>query len=221
LQKAVARKCLTVAGLYLSLMMMRPTIVAADPITTPIPVSASLNTPLAEGWISSVCGGFIPEICVDPAYDHILEVDFDDGSSTQFLFDPEASGALSSIHEVRVRFVQLNGLPMTLQALNASFVPYSTTSFDLFETGGVLYEDFDFTEFNPAFYELSIPETGDFRLVGDGGLQFRACRVTDAGCIPTTSLPEPATGLLLLTGLMGPAYLRARHRQRQPSSTSR
>jgi hypothetical protein len=205
-----------------ALTLISADVASASPIATP--VSATLNTPLAEGWVSSVCGGFIPEICVDPVYDHILTVNFLDGSTASFLARADPSGALSSIHDLRMQFIALEPYGMTLAALHADFSPYSTTSYDLFETGGVIYEDFDFTPFNPMHYLLTIPDLSDpeapdwqFRLLGDGGLQFTACQVTATQCVPVAPIPEPATAVLLLTGVAGIRAIRLRTRRRRSS----
>ncbi len=110
---------------------------------------------IQEGWQMSICGGFIPEICVDAAYSHPVRFHLPDGRTYEFLVDVEASGALSSIHEVRPVYTELTSSGATLRAMNAGMSPYSTVSYDLFESGGIIYEDFDFTEWEPSFYELT------------------------------------------------------------------
>jgi RHS repeat-associated protein len=108
-----------------------------------------------QGWVMSVCGGFIPQICVDSEYNHPVSFHMPDGRVYEFLVEVEASGALSSIHEVKPVYLELTSTGASLRAMNANFVPYSTTSYDLFETGGIIYEDFDFTEWEPSYYELT------------------------------------------------------------------
>lgn len=102
-----------------------------------------------------ICGGFIPEIRVDAAYSHPVRFHMPDGPHLRAPVDVEASGALSSIHEVRPVYTELTSSGATLRAMNAAMTPYSTSSYDLFETGGIIYEDFEFNEWEPSFYELT------------------------------------------------------------------
>ncbi|MEZ4294892.1 MAG: fibrinogen-like YCDxxxxGGGW domain-containing protein [Polyangiaceae bacterium] len=127
---------------------------------------------IAPGWHSYVCGGFIPEICVASDYEHPTRFHLADGRMYEFLIEVEASGALSSIHDVRPSYTELTATGATLKTLNASFVPYSTVNYDLYEISGVIYEDFDFTEWEPKYYELTTEigevitfRTSDFEVV--------------------------------------------------------
>ncbi|MBK8257047.1 MAG: DNRLRE domain-containing protein [Polyangiaceae bacterium] len=127
---------------------------------------------IAPGWHSYVCGGFIPKICVTSDFDHPTRFHLADGRMYEFLIEVQASGALSSIHDVRPQYTELTNSGATLKTLNQNFVPYSTASYDLYEISGVIYEDFDFTEWEPAYYELTTEvgevitfRTSDFEVV--------------------------------------------------------
>jgi hypothetical protein len=148
-----------------------------------LPVSASLSHPLATGWMSLVCGGAIPEICVVATVHHDLTIHLPNGSAAVWRIGVEGDGALSSIHAARPVYDELTALGGTLAALDENLVPYSTTSFDLFEVGGVVYSDFNFTEWAPAAFRYTAPGGAQHLLVGDGTGRF---------------VPEPPRALLLL-----------------------
>ncbi|MBK8259177.1 MAG: DNRLRE domain-containing protein [Polyangiaceae bacterium] len=109
---------------------------------------------MKEGWTSFVCGGFIPKICLGSGYDHPVKFYLPDGRTYEFLVEVEGDGGLTSIHPARPVYTEQSTYGATLETLNSAFVPYSTVDFDLYESGGVVYEDLDFNEWEPSYYEL-------------------------------------------------------------------
>jgi len=110
---------------------------------------------LHDGWTSQICGGFVPKICLGAAYDHPVRFQLPDGRAYSFLVEVEGDGGLSSIHPARPVTTELTSYGATLKTLDASFNPYSDSSFDLYEISGTVYEDLDFTPWEPAYYELT------------------------------------------------------------------
>ena len=141
---------------------------------------------LATGWEESACGGFIPSLCVDPTVDHLLSFSLSDGRSYQFRVTMETDGSIASILPTHPVIVETTSTGGSLELLNAGFVVYSTTGFELVEAGGTIYEDLDFNEWEPAYYRLKT-EHGEV-------ITFQAAtgRMTDAGtlCDPCRNQPD-------------------------------
>ncbi|MFP2930867.1 PKD domain-containing protein [Pyxidicoccus sp. 3LG] len=108
--------------------------------------------PLAEGWVVSLEGRFIPRFVIRPTVDHPISVRLDDGRNYEFDVTLEHDGSLSSIHPAKPVIRELTSTGASLVLLSEGFSPYS--DFDIIVLGDEVYEwDFE-TLWKPKYGQL-------------------------------------------------------------------
>lgn len=138
---------------------------------------------MKSGWNVVLCAFPrcipLPRFDVESLYDHPLRFVLPDGRRYEFLIEVEHDDTIASIHPSRPVYFNLDGSAATLRTLNADFVPYSITSFELLVNPSPdprdpdVYEDEDLqTPWEPAYYELTTDfgevitfRTSDFEVI--------------------------------------------------------
>jgi RHS repeat-associated protein len=111
---------------------------------------------IQHGWSAYICGGFIPEFCIDSDVDHPIRFLLPDGREYDFLITLQGDGALSSIHQANPVYIETTTTGATLQTLDENFVPFSTTDYDITVVEPDAYVDLDLGDpWEPAYYELT------------------------------------------------------------------
>ncbi|MBN2443623.1 MAG: hypothetical protein JXJ04_19845 [Spirochaetales bacterium] len=155
-------------------------------------VKVETNGIIGQGWDETVHPGPISNFCIEAAREHIVSITFPDGTLYEFKPVLSPSCQIAQIDAVHINYVPLPGTDAALTTGYDSFNPGYYNVLVLYGNwDGIHLVDFNFNDYNPTLYFLTLPDGREFAVHIHNGIQ----RITDLNGNVLTMSPNGITSI--------------------------